>query len=97
MKKGGDPAGPAPTPRPPAAPPSSPAPAPLARLAPHIRAFKVGHGRPRSRGDRDELFGGFGASWRGAFVGGDLLIRAVTRGAPGERLPGNFPEYQLMP
>lgn len=29
------------------------------RLAPQIRAFKVGHGKPRSRGDRDELFGGF--------------------------------------
>ncbi|MFI1166164.1 aldehyde dehydrogenase family protein [Streptomyces sp. NPDC020801] len=68
-----------------------------ARLAPHIRAFKVGHGKPRSRGDRDELFGGFGASWRGAFVGGELLVRAVTQGPPGERLPGNFPEYQLMP
>lgn len=67
------------------------------RLAPQIRAFKVGHGRPRSRGDRDELFGGFGASWRGAFVGGELLVRAVTRGAAGERLPGNFPEYHLMP
>ncbi|QWB21980.1 MULTISPECIES: aldehyde dehydrogenase family protein [Streptomyces] len=67
------------------------------RLAPHIRAFKVGHGRPRSRGDRDELFGGLGASWRGAFVGGELLVRAVTRGPAGERLPGNFPEYQLLP
>lgn len=67
------------------------------RLAPQIRAFKVGHGKPRSRGDRDELFGGFGASWRGAFVGGELLIRAVTHGPVGERLPGNFPEYQLMP
>ncbi|WP_255950640.1 aldehyde dehydrogenase family protein [Streptomyces odontomachi] len=67
------------------------------RLAPQIRAFKVGHGRPRSRGDRDELFGGFGASWRGAFVGGELLVHAVTHGATGERLPGNFPEYQLMP
>ena len=67
------------------------------RLAPHIRAFKVGHGAPRSRGDRDELFGGLGASWRGAFVGGDLLVRAVTRGPAGERLPGNFPEYQLLP
>ncbi|MCW7944143.1 dehydrogenase [Streptomyces hygroscopicus] len=67
------------------------------RLAPQIRAFKVGHGKPRSRGDRDELFGGFGASWRGAFVGGDLLVRAVTQGPAGERLPGNFPEYQLMP
>ncbi|MEV7438518.1 aldehyde dehydrogenase family protein [Streptomyces griseoviridis] len=67
------------------------------RLAPQIRAFKVGHGRPRSRGDRDELFGGLGASWRGAFVGGELLVRAVTRGPRGERLPGNFPEYHLMP
>ncbi|MFJ9038368.1 aldehyde dehydrogenase family protein [Streptomyces sp. NPDC102406] len=67
------------------------------RLAPQIRAFKVGHGKPRSRGDRDELFGGFGASWRGAFVGGELLIRAVTEGPAGERLPGNFPEYHLMP
>lgn len=67
------------------------------RLTPQIRAFKTGHGVPRSRGDRDELFGGFGASWRGAFVGGDLLVRAVTRGPAGERLPGNFPEYQLMP
>ncbi|MFE7956054.1 aldehyde dehydrogenase family protein [Streptomyces sp. NPDC057413] len=67
------------------------------RLAPQIRAFKVGHGVPRSRGDRDELFGGFGGSWRGAFVGGDLLVRAVTRGPAGERLPGNFPECRLVP
>ncbi|MGP2442790.1 aldehyde dehydrogenase family protein [Streptomyces sp. JW3] len=67
------------------------------RLAPQIRAFKVGHGVPRSRGDRDELFGGLGASWSGAFVGGDLLVRAVTRGPAGERLPGNFSAYQLMP
>ncbi|MDX3416130.1 aldehyde dehydrogenase family protein [Streptomyces sp. MD20-1-1] len=67
------------------------------RLAPHIRAFKIGHGVPRSRGDRDELFGGFGASWRGAFVGGELLVRAVTRGPAGERLPGNFPDRRLTP
>lgn len=67
------------------------------RLAPQIRAFKTGHNTPRSRGDRDELFGGFGASWRGAFVGGDLLIRAVTEGPRGERLPGNFPDYRLQP
>ncbi len=53
------------------------------RLAPQIRAFKVGHGTPRSRGDRDELFGGFGASWSGAFVGGELLVRAVTQGPVG--------------
>ncbi|MEU0681935.1 aldehyde dehydrogenase family protein [Streptomyces albogriseolus] len=67
------------------------------RLAPHLRAFKTGHGVPRSRGDRDELFGGFGASWRGAFVGGELLVRAVTRGPAGERLPGNFPDRRLTP
>ncbi|MER5781479.1 aldehyde dehydrogenase family protein [Streptomyces mobaraensis] len=68
------------------------------RLAPQIRAFKVGHGKPRSRGDRDELFGGFGASWRGAFVGGELLVKAVTQGPSAEeRLPGNFPDYHLMP
>jgi acyl-CoA reductase-like NAD-dependent aldehyde dehydrogenase len=67
------------------------------RLAPQIRAFKVGHNKPRSRGDRDELFGGYGASWRGAFVGGDLLIRAVTQGPADERLPGNFPDYHLQP
>ncbi|MGA5795270.1 aldehyde dehydrogenase family protein [Streptomyces cellulosae] len=67
------------------------------RLAPHIRAFKIGHGVPRSRGDRDELFGGFGASWRGAFVGGELLVRAVTGGPAEERLPGNFPDRRLTP
>ncbi|WP_328625403.1 aldehyde dehydrogenase family protein [Streptomyces sp. NBC_00353] len=72
-------------------------PATYERLAPQIRAFKTGHGTPRSRGDRDELFGGFGASWRGAFVGGELLVRAVTDGPAGERLPGNFPDYHLMP
>ncbi|MFZ3494989.1 aldehyde dehydrogenase family protein [Streptomyces sp. 5.8] len=76
---------------------STDAPATFDRLAPQIRAFKTGHGTPRSRGDREELFGGFGASWRGAFVGGELLVRAVTHGPAAERLPGNFPEYQLTP
>ncbi|MFC3817375.1 aldehyde dehydrogenase family protein [Planomonospora venezuelensis] len=67
------------------------------RLAGQVRAFKVGVNAPRSRGDRDELFGGLGASWRGAFVGGELLVRAVTRGPAGERLPGNFPDHTLLP
>ncbi|MFG2193626.1 aldehyde dehydrogenase family protein [Streptomyces sp. NPDC048639] len=67
------------------------------RIASEVRAFKVGLGKPRSRGDKDELFGGFGASWRGAFVGGELLVRAVTQGPDGERPPGNFPDYHLMP
>lgn len=67
------------------------------RLAREVRAFKVGINRPRSRGDREELFGGLGASWRGAFVGGRLLVHAVTQGPAGERLPGNFPDYTLLP
>ena len=53
-----------------------------------ISAFKFGINKPRSRGDREEVFGGLGASWRGAFVGGDLLVDAVTEG---ERpIFGNF-------
>ncbi|MGW6532329.1 aldehyde dehydrogenase family protein [Streptomyces venezuelae] len=71
-------------------------PATYERLAPQIRAFKTGWGKPRSRGDREEPFGGFGASWRGAFVGGELLVRAVTQGPAGERLPGNFPDSHRM-
>ncbi len=68
-----------------------------ARLAPRIRAFKTGHNRPRSRGDHAEFFGGLGASWRGAFVGGELSVRAVTQGRADERPPGNFPDHHLMP
>ncbi len=67
------------------------------RLAAQVQAFKVGINAPRSRGDRDEPFGGRGASWHGAFVGGELLVRAVTRGPAGERLHGNFPSYALYP
>ncbi|MDT0309538.1 aldehyde dehydrogenase family protein [Streptomyces sp. DSM 44917] len=67
------------------------------RLAQEIRAFKVGINKPRSRGDREERFGGHGNSWRGAVVGGELLTRAVTRGPREERLPGNYPDYLLLP
>jgi acyl-CoA reductase-like NAD-dependent aldehyde dehydrogenase len=67
------------------------------KLAADLQAFKVGINRPRSRGDRDEAFGGRGASWKGAFVGGDLLVQAVTVGGPGERLYGNFPDYSAYP
>ncbi|MGH3520365.1 MAG: aldehyde dehydrogenase family protein [Haloechinothrix sp.] len=67
------------------------------RLATDLQAFKVGINRPRSRGDCDEVFGGRGASWRGAFVGGELLVQAVTLGPRGERLYGNFPSYTLYP
>jgi acyl-CoA reductase-like NAD-dependent aldehyde dehydrogenase len=67
------------------------------RLSGEVNAFKFGHGEARSRGDREEVFGGRGASWRGAFVGGSLLVHAVTEGPPGERLYGNFPSYSLYP
>ena len=68
-----------------------------ARVAEELQAFKVGINKPRSRGDREEVFGGKGASWKGAFVGGDLLVQAVTEGPEGEQLYGNFPSYSLYP
>jgi hypothetical protein len=36
------------------------------RVAEQLQAFKVGINRPRSRGDREEVFGGMGESWKGA-------------------------------
>ena len=70
-----------------------------ARVAEDLQAFKVGINKPRSRGDREEVFGGLGASWKGAFVGGDLLVQAVTYGpeGPDEELFGNFPSYSRLP
>ena len=69
------------------------------RIAEQLQSFKVGINKPRSRGDREEVFGGLGHSWKGAFVGGDLLVQAVTHGPDGsnERLYGNFPDYSLLP
>ncbi|MGC8464804.1 MAG: aldehyde dehydrogenase family protein [Acidimicrobiales bacterium] len=67
------------------------------RLAEEVHTFKIGINKVRSRGDRDEPFGGRGASWKGAFVGGELLVHAVTEGPAGERLYGNFPDYQRYP
>jgi len=65
------------------------------RLRPDVQSFKFGVNTPRSRGDREEVFGGRGASWRGAFVGGDLLIHAFTEGE--HSLYGNFPNGSLYP
>jgi acyl-CoA reductase-like NAD-dependent aldehyde dehydrogenase len=59
-------------------------------VASELRAFKVGINRIRSRGDREEHFGGIGKSWRGCFVGGEHLINAVTSGVEGKALYGNF-------
>jgi acyl-CoA reductase-like NAD-dependent aldehyde dehydrogenase len=67
------------------------------RTAKEIRAFKVGINEMRSRGDRDEFFGGIGESWKGCFVGGELLVHAVTKGETGEQMPGNYEDYTLLP
>jgi acyl-CoA reductase-like NAD-dependent aldehyde dehydrogenase len=69
------------------------------RVAEQLQSFKVGINKIRSRGDREEVFGGLGHSWKGAFVGGDLLVQAVTYGpeGPEEQLYGNFPSYSLLP
>jgi hypothetical protein len=66
-------------------------------MSKELRAFKFGHNKVRSRGDREEPFGGIGASWKGAFVGGRYLVEAVTEGADGERLFGNFDDYTQLP
>jgi acyl-CoA reductase-like NAD-dependent aldehyde dehydrogenase len=60
------------------------------RIASRLHAFKIGVNRLRSRGDRDEPFGGKGRSWEGAFVGGSYLIDAFTQGA--RRPAGNYQE-----
>jgi acyl-CoA reductase-like NAD-dependent aldehyde dehydrogenase len=67
------------------------------RVASELRAFKVGINTIRSRGDREEVFGGIGQSWKGCFVGGKYLVQAVTQGEPGEKLFGNFPDFTLLP
>jgi acyl-CoA reductase-like NAD-dependent aldehyde dehydrogenase len=72
-------------------------PATARRISGELRAYKVGVNRVRSRGDREESFGGLGESWKGAFVGGRYLVEAVTEGPPGERLHGIFPDHTLVP
>ena len=67
------------------------------RTAREIRAFKVGINQLRSRGDREEVFGGLGESWKGAFVGGKLLVEAVTAGPAGQPVLGNYPDATLLP
>jgi hypothetical protein len=68
-----------------------------ARLAAELQSYKVGINKPRSRGDKAETFGGRGASWMGCFVGGELLVQAVTQGPEGELLYGNFPTHSRYP
>ncbi len=68
-----------------------------AQTARELRAFKVGFNTVRSRGDRDEVFGGMGQSWQGCFVGGKYLVEAVTNGPPGAPLYGNFEGTTILP
>jgi acyl-CoA reductase-like NAD-dependent aldehyde dehydrogenase len=65
------------------------------RVGKEVRAFKVGINALRSRGDRDEVFGGLGESWKGAFVGGRLLVEAVTSGET--PLLGHFDDGLRLP
>jgi len=67
------------------------------QVASELRAFKVGINSVRSRGDREEVFGGIGQSWKGCFVGGRYLVLAVTSGPANEKLFGNFPDYTQLP
>jgi acyl-CoA reductase-like NAD-dependent aldehyde dehydrogenase len=67
------------------------------RVRAESRAFKFGVNQVRSRGDKEEAFGGIGQSWKGCFVGGAHLVRAVTRGPAGEQLAGNFADYTRLP
>ena len=69
----------------------------LKHTAAELRAFKVGINKLRSRGDREEPFGGLGQSWKGCYVGGKYLVEALTEPAPGQRLYGNFHDYTLLP
>lgn len=66
-------------------------------IAGQLRSFKVGINAMRSRGDREEFFGGLGESWKGYFTGGSLLIEAVTVGPPGEKAYGNFAHELALP
>ncbi len=66
-------------------------------VAGELLAFKVGINGLRSRGDREEVFGGIGQSWKGCFVGGSHLVRAVTQGTPSDLLYGNFTDHTALP
>lgn len=68
-----------------------------ARVESQVRAFKFGKNVPRSRGDKDEAFGGVGESWNGCFVGGRYLVEAVTRGQGDDAMHGRFAHYTRLP
>lgn len=67
------------------------------RVADELLAFKVGINQLRSRGDREEVFGGIGQSWKGCFVGGSYLVQSVTQGHNNDVLYGNFTDHTALP
>lgn len=67
------------------------------RVASEPRAFKVAINAVCSRGDREEVFGGIGQSWKRCFVGGRCLVLAVTSGPVGEKIFGKLPDYTQLP
>lgn len=66
-------------------------------MASELRAFKVAINAVRSQGDREQVFGGIGQSWKGCFVGGRYFVLGVTSDPAGEKLFGNFPDYTQLP
>jgi acyl-CoA reductase-like NAD-dependent aldehyde dehydrogenase len=66
-------------------------------LLTELRAFKTGVNIIRSRGDKEEAFGGIGQSWKGYFVGGKYLIKAITKGDEREQQYGNFVNQYAQP
>jgi len=67
-------------------------------IAESVRGFKIGINKVRSRGDREEVFGGRGNSWRGSFVGGKYLVYSLTESTNGvEKQYGNFKEGVTLP
>ena len=67
------------------------------QIAQQLRSFKVGINQIRTRGDKEDTFGGLGESWKGSFVGGKYSILAVSQGPKGESLYGNFPNHMVLP
>ena len=68
---------------------ASDSPARVREVAARLQAYKVGVNGMKSRGDRDEPFGGLGGSWLGAYVGGKNLVYAFTDGP--QPVEGNYP------
>jgi acyl-CoA reductase-like NAD-dependent aldehyde dehydrogenase len=68
-----------------------------AQISSELRAFKTGINKVRSRGDKDEPFGGKGQSWKGYFVGGKYLVYAITSSANDTVHYGNFGNQVVFP